>query len=75
LRLKSFVRGANSFTNSPTVSAAGDAYDLANSFARDFSQLLVTGDSPFGKSPSLPSLGKIGSSLGGKPCSTTTVRM
>jgi hypothetical protein len=62
-----WARGANSFTNSPTVSAAGDAYDLATSFGSDFSQLLVTGITPFGKSPSLPSLDKIGSSLGGKP--------
>jgi Protein of unknown function (DUF3313) len=62
-----WARGANSFTNSPTLSSAGDAYDLANSFAGDFSQLLITGASPFGKGPSLPSLGKIESSLGGKP--------
>ena len=62
-----WARGANSFTNSPTVSSVGDAYDLAGSFAGDFSQLLVTGETPFGKAPSLPSLDKIGSSLGGKP--------
>jgi uncharacterized protein DUF3313 len=62
-----WARGANSFTNSPTVSTAGDAYDLATSFGGDFSQLLVTGKTPFGKPPSLPSLDKIGSSLGGKP--------
>jgi hypothetical protein len=62
-----WARGANSFTNSPTVSAAGDAYDLAGSFADDFSQLLITGASPFGKAPSLPSLEKIEASLGGKP--------
>jgi len=62
-----WARGANSFTNSPMVSTAGDAYDLAGSFAGDFSQLLVTGASPFGKAPSLPSLDKIESSLGAKP--------
>jgi Protein of unknown function (DUF3313) len=62
-----WARGANSFTNSPTLSRAGDAYDLAGSFAGDFSQLLITGASPFGKTPSLPSLDKIASSLGGKP--------
>ena len=62
-----WARGANSFTSSPMVSTAGDAYDLASSFAGDFSQLLVTGVSPFGKAPSLPSLDKIESSLGGKP--------
>ncbi|SFJ28120.1 DUF3313 domain-containing protein [Bradyrhizobium sp. cf659] len=62
-----WARGANSFTNSPTVSSAGDAYDLAGAFAGDFSRLLVTGESPFGKAPSLPSFDGIGSSLGGKP--------
>ncbi|MBR0706232.1 DUF3313 domain-containing protein [Bradyrhizobium liaoningense] len=62
-----WARGANSFTNSPTVSTAGDAYDLAGSFAGDFGQLLVTGESPFGKTVSLPSFSKIGSSFGGKP--------
>jgi hypothetical protein len=62
-----WARGANSFTNSPTLSSAGDAYDLAGSFAGDFGQLLVTGDSPFGKAPSVPSLERIGSSLGAKP--------
>lgn len=62
-----WARGANSFTNSPTVSAAGDAYDLATAFGGDFSQLLVTGETPFGTTPKLPSLDKIGSSLGGKP--------
>jgi hypothetical protein len=62
-----WARGANSFTNSPMVSTAGDAYDLAGSFAADFSQLLTTGASPFGKAPSMPSLDRIGSSLGNKP--------
>lgn len=62
-----WARGANSFTNSPMVSTAGDAYDLAGSFAADFSQLLATGASPFGKAPSIPSLDRIGSSLGSKP--------
>lgn len=62
-----WARGANSFTNSPTVSTAGDAYDLAASFGGDFSQLLITGETPFDKAPKLPSLDKIGSSLGGKP--------
>lgn len=62
-----WARGANAFTNAPTVSAAGDAYDLAGSFAGDFSQLLVTGESPFGKTPGLPSFNQIGASLGGKP--------
>lgn len=62
-----WARGANAFTNSPMASAAGDAYDLAGSFAGDFSQLLITGASPFGSTPSLPSFDKLTSSLGGKP--------
>jgi hypothetical protein len=62
-----WARGANSFTNSPMVSSAGDAYDLASSFSDDFSKLVVTGSTPFGKPPELPSFDKIGATLGGKP--------
>ena len=62
-----WARGADSFTTSATVSKAGDAYDLAKSFGGDFSWMLVTGSSPFGKMPSAPSMEKIGASLGGKP--------
>ena len=62
-----WARGANAFTNSPMVSTAGDAYDLAGPFASDFGQLLVTGETPFGKGPGVPSFDKIGASLGGKP--------
>ncbi|MGY2989341.1 DUF3313 domain-containing protein [Bradyrhizobium sp. USDA 4508] len=62
-----WARGANSFTNSPMVSSAGDAYDLAPSFSDDFSKLVVTGATPFGKAPELPSFDKIGATLGGKP--------
>ncbi|MGY3444822.1 MULTISPECIES: DUF3313 domain-containing protein [unclassified Bradyrhizobium] len=62
-----WARGANSFTNSPMVSSAGDAYDLASSFSEDFSKLVVTGATPFGKAPELPSFDKLGASLGGKP--------
>ncbi|WP_316232670.1 DUF3313 domain-containing protein [Bradyrhizobium sp. SZCCHNPS2010] len=62
-----WARGADSFTNSPTVSSAGDAYELAVAFGGDFGQLLVTGETPFGKPPKLPSFDKMGSSLGGKP--------
>jgi Protein of unknown function (DUF3313) len=61
-----WARGANAFTDSPTVSAAGDAYELAVPFANDFGQMLVTGETPFGKAPSLPSFDKIEASLGGK---------
>ena len=62
-----WARGANAFTDAPTVSTAGDAYDLAKSFSADFSQMLVTGVTPFGHVPNMPSLDKIGASLGGKP--------
>jgi hypothetical protein len=61
-----WARGADSFTSSPRVSSVGDAYDLAAMFGDDFSQLLVTGSSPFGAMPSVPSLQKISSSFGGK---------
>jgi hypothetical protein len=56
--------GANSFTNQPKVSAAGDAYDLARSFGGDFSKLLVTGSNPFGQGPSLPSSGGVVAAFG-----------
>ncbi|NPU66003.1 DUF3313 domain-containing protein [Bradyrhizobium sp. 83012] len=62
-----WARGANSFTNSPVISQAGDAYDLAGSFSADFGQLLVTGETPFGKPPKIPSIERIGAALGGKP--------
>jgi hypothetical protein len=62
-----WARGADSFTSSPRVSKSGDAYELATTFGGDFSRLLVSGSTPFGKLPELPSLEKIGSSLGGKP--------
>jgi len=62
-----WARGADSFTSTPRVSPAGDAYDLANAFGGDFSTLIVTGSSPFGKLPNPPSLQAIGAALGGKP--------
>ncbi|MGY3447738.1 DUF3313 domain-containing protein [Bradyrhizobium sp. USDA 4353] len=62
-----WARGANSFTNSPVISQAGDAYDLAGSFSADFGQLLVTGETPFGKPPKIPSIERIGAALGAKP--------
>ncbi|MGJ4948264.1 DUF3313 domain-containing protein [Bradyrhizobium sp. HKCCYLS20291] len=62
-----WARGANSFTNSPVLSQAGDAYDLAGSFSADFGQMLITGETPFGKAPKLPSIDRIGAALGGKP--------
>jgi hypothetical protein len=60
-------RSANSVTNSPKVSEAADAYELATSFGNDFSQLLVSAESPFGRLPSVPSFQRIGASLGGAP--------
>lgn len=59
-------RGANSVTDPAQVSTAADAYNLASSFAADFSQLLVTGKNPFDQI-SLPSVEKIGAALGSKP--------
>lgn len=58
-------RGANSFTSKARVSSDGDAYELATAFGDDFSKLLVTGSSPFGKMPSLPSMQSVRTSLGG----------
>jgi hypothetical protein len=62
-----WARGADALTSKPKVSSAGDAYDLAKSFAGDLSALLVTGASPFKTLPSLPSLHAVGSMLGGPP--------
>lgn len=62
-----WARGANSFTNSPRVSTVSDPYELAASFATDFSLLLVTGATPYGQPPRLPSLDSISATLGNKP--------
>jgi Protein of unknown function (DUF3313) len=62
-----WARGANSFTSAPRVSSDGDAYDLAAAFGDDFGKLLVTGESPFGKAPELPSIDRLNTSLGGAP--------
>ncbi len=62
-----WARDADMVTSSPKVSEDGDAYDLAKAFGGDFSHLLVTGKSPFGDMPNLPSFQQISSSLGGKP--------
>lgn len=65
-----WARGANSFLSSPKVSKVGDAYDLSSSFGDDFSQLLATGETPFGRMgglPSLPSARRVGDWLGVKP--------
>jgi hypothetical protein len=68
-------RGATAFFSSPKASKASDAYDLAASFADDFSTLLSKGKSPFGGPfadggidlPSLPSWQKINSTMGFAP--------
>jgi hypothetical protein len=62
-----WARGADAFTSKPKVSTAADAYDLASSFAADFSKLLVTGSSPFQTLPSLPSVHSISAMFGGPP--------
>ena len=62
-----WARGADAFTSSARVSKIGDAYELAAAFGDDFSRLLVTGETPFGKLAASPSMAKIGSTLGAKP--------
>ena len=56
--------GANALMGSGRVAPEGDAYGLAAEFGADFSTLLVTGKTPFGKMPSLPSLEKLGALMG-----------
>ena len=62
-----WARGADMLTSTPRVSASGDPYDLAGEFGADFSKLLVTGDSPFDKKLSMPTMQRVQSALGGKP--------
>jgi hypothetical protein len=63
-----WARGADSVTSKARVSAAGDPYELASAFGDDFSKLLVTGESPFEKKiPTMPSMDRLNSKLGGKP--------
>jgi hypothetical protein len=62
-----WARGADMLTSTPRVAASGDAYDLADEFGKDFSKLLITGDNPFDKKLSLPTMQRMQSSLGGKP--------
>lgn len=66
-----WARGANSFLGKTRVSPVGDAYELASSFGDDFSELVVTGVSPFSsKLPSLPSMQRVKSLFGGTPKET-----
>lgn len=60
-------RGANALFGTTRVSAAGDAYEFASAFGDDFSTLLVTGESPFGKMPGLPSGERLRAMAGGAP--------
>jgi hypothetical protein len=62
-----WARGADMLTSTPRVSASGDAYDLAGEFGADFSKLLITGENPFDKKLSMPSMQRVQSSFGGKP--------
>ena len=58
-------RGANALIDSGRIAEDGDAYNLAAAFGDDFSKLLVTGTTPFGTLPSLPSVETVGFLLGG----------
>lgn len=60
-------RGANALFGTTRVSAAGDAYEFAGAFGDDFSTLIVTGESPFGKLPGLPSGQRLQTMAGGAP--------
>ncbi len=62
-----WARGANALSGSARVSASGDAYELASAFGEDFSQMLITGKSPFGTMAKPPSMDRIQSWAGGKP--------
>jgi Protein of unknown function (DUF3313) len=62
-----WARGANSFTNQPRISEAGDAYDLASDFGDDFSKLLVSAANPFDGHVSLPAKERIDLALGKEP--------
>jgi hypothetical protein len=63
-----WAKGANSFFNKSRVSRVGDAYELASSFGDDFSELMVTGDDPFGfKWPELPYMHRLKSKFGAAP--------
>jgi hypothetical protein len=60
-------RGANAFIGAPRVAEEGDAYTLAAQFGADFSELLVTGTTPFGTLLSPPSMEKLTAALGASP--------
>jgi hypothetical protein len=60
-------RGANAFFGTTHIAEEGDAYTLAAAFGADFSELVTTGESPYGTLPSLPSLENLGARLGRAP--------
>ncbi|NEU12870.1 DUF3313 domain-containing protein [Methylobacterium sp. BTF04] len=62
-----WARGAEIMASAATVSEIGDAYTLAGKFGEDFSDLLVDGESPFGRMGSWPSSDKMGRALGMAP--------
>ncbi|TXM78433.1 DUF3313 domain-containing protein [Methylobacterium sp. WL69] len=62
-----WARGAEIMASAATVSDVGDAYTLAGKFGEDFSDLLVDGESPFGRMGSWPSSDKMGRALGMAP--------
>ena len=62
-----WARGADMLTSNARVAASGDAYDLASEFGADFSKLLVTGETPFDKKISMPTMQRLKSSFGGEP--------
>ena len=62
-----WARGADMLTSNARIAASGDAYDLASEFGADFSKLLVTGETPFDKKISVPTMQRVKSSFGGEP--------
>ncbi|WGD30880.1 DUF3313 domain-containing protein [Ancylobacter sp. WKF20] len=62
-----WARGASALVGASRAAEEGDAYVLAAEFGADFSRLVATGDTPFGKMPDLPSAEKIGAALKGTP--------
>jgi Protein of unknown function (DUF3313) len=60
-----WARGANMLTTKPRASAVGDAYTLSQSFASEFSQLLVKGGDPYkGTIVTLPTKQQLAATMG-----------
>ena len=64
-----WARGASAFFGNTTrISPVGDAYELSADFGDDFSEMLVKGEDPFRtKLPSIPTMQRVKSMLGGAP--------